>query len=312
MENLLIAVNAVVPFIIYLGFGYAARIFKLTEENFLNKMNSFVFKCFFPVVMFNNFYAMDLQDGVNMGLIAFMLGFFFVSLFLMFLIVPCCTKDNARRGVIIQALFRRNSLLFAMPLAESVFGLTGRSIATLAVAIMVPLYNVVAVVVLEYYRGGKVTVGHLLKRIVTNPLIIGALIGLVFILLKIRMPACIEKPVSAIASMTTPLALFILGGTLHFSAIGKNAKALTAGCLMNLIVIPAAAVALSLLFPFTAAERFVLFAVYATPAAVSSFPMAASMGGDAELAGQLIVVETIVSIVTIFLGILLLKSLGII
>lgn len=312
MENFLIAVNAVVPFIIYLAFGYAARIFKLADEDFLKKLNTVAFNCFFPILMFNNFYTMDLSEGVNMGMIGFMLAFFFVSLVLLFLIVPRCTKENPRRAVIIQAIFRRNSLLFALPLAESVFGAAGKDLATLAVAIMVPLYNVVAVVVLEYYRGGKVTFLHLLKRILMNPLIIGALIGLVFILLKIKLPACVEKPIGAFAGMTSPLALFILGGTLHFSAIGKNAKAIVAGSFANLVILPAAAIALAMLFPFSAAERFVIFAVFATPPAVSSFSMAATMGGDAELAGHLIVVETIVSIVTIFLWILLLKSFGIV
>ena len=312
MENLMIAVNAVVPFILYLSFGYAARGFKLADEAFMKKMNTVAFKCFFPVLMFNNFYTMDLSKGIDLRMIAFMLAFFFVALILMFLLVPRFVKENPRKGVIIQALFRRNSLLFALPLAESVFGVTGQNLATLAVAVMVPLYNVVAVIVLEYYRGGRVTVWELIKKVLTNPLIMGALMGLLFILLKIHLPACVEKPVAQVSAMTTPLSLFILGGTLHFSAIGKNMKAITAGSLFNLVIIPAAAVALTLLFPFSAAERFVIFAVFATPPAVSCFPMASSMGGDGELAGHLIVVETVVSIVTIFLWILILKSTGII
>ncbi|MBQ6036495.1 MAG: AEC family transporter [Lachnospiraceae bacterium] len=312
MENLMIAVNAVVPFIVYLSFGYAARGLKLAEESFLNKLNTVAFKCFFPILMFNNFYTMDLKEGLDPGMIGFMLGFFFLTIVGLFLIVPRVSKENPRRGVIIQAIFRRNSLLFALPLAQSVFGLTGQTLASVAVAIMVPLYNVVAVIVLEYYRGGKVTAGDLIKRILTNPLIIGALIGLVFILLKIKLPACVEKPIAAFANMTSPLALFILGGTLHFSAIGKNAKAIIAGALFNLVILPALALLLSMPFSFSQAERFVIFVVFATPPAVSSFSMAATMGGDAELAGHLIVVETIASIVTIFLWILLLKSMAII
>ena len=59
-------------------------------------------------------------------------------------------------------------------------------------------------------------------------------------------------------------------------------------------------------------ELFLLIAVYGTPVAAASYPMAQNMGGDGELAGQLVVISTVVSVVTLFFWIFFLRSIGII
>ena len=70
--------------------------------------------------------------------------------------------------------------------------------------------------------------------------------------------------------------------------------------------------AISMLFPFSPVERFMLLIVFATPTAVSSYPMAQNMGGDGPLAGQLVVFTTTLSIFTLFLFIFILRLLGLI
>ena len=131
-------------------------------------------------------------------------------------------------------------------------------------------------------------------------------------LLKIKLPVFLTKPLSGMSQTTTPLALMTLGGTLHFSSLKNNGKLLGISLTFRMILIPAVLVALSLLFSFLPAERFELFILFACPVAVSSYPMAAKMGGDGELAGQYVAVSTVVSLVTIFLWILILKSAGIV
>ena len=312
MENFMIAVNAVVPFIIYIAFGYAVRSFKVVSEDFLRKLNQMVFKCFFPILMFNNFSQMDLGKTVSLHFLIFFLGAFFVVLTLSWVLVPRFVKENPRRGVIIQALFRSNAILFALPLAESVAGQEGYMLASLCVSFTVPLYNVFAVVILEYYSGKKPSPLELLKKVVTNPLILGALAGVVFLLLPFDLPAFVAKPVKAFADLTTPLSLFILGGLLHFSAFGKNMRTILITMGLKLVVVPLILVLLSIPYGFTGIERFVMLIFFATPVAVSSYTMAANMGGDDELAGQFVALSTALSLFTIFTWIYVLKSLGLI
>jgi len=312
MENLMIAVNAVVPFVIYMGIGYLIRLLKAGDEAFLNRLNSMVFKIFFPIMLFYNFYTMDLSNGLSGGMVIFMIAAVLTVVGLAFLLVSRTRLEKPKKGVVIQAMFRGNMALFALPLAESVCGEAGKAVASLAVAVSVPLFNVLAVVVLESFHGERTGIPGLLKKVVTNPLILGSIVGLIFLLLKIKLPSFMVKPVSAVSSATTPLALMTLGGTLHFSSVRKNVKLLSSTMGIRMILLPVIMLLVSLLFVFTKAERFEIFILFACPVAVSSYTMAANMGGDGELAGQYVAFSTVACLPLIFIWILVLKTLGIV
>ena len=312
MENFLVAVNAVVPFIIYMGLGWLVVRTKTADEGFLNKLNSLVFKLFLPLMLFNNFYTLDLSEGFGGTMVLFTAVAILLVTGAAFLIVQRTGLPNNRKGVVIQAMFRGNAALFALPLAESVCGETGKTAASVIVAIAVPMFNVLAVIILENYSGGKTDVLSLVKKVVTNPLILGAVTGFIFFACRIPLPAFITKPVGALSSAASPLALMALGGTLHFSSVKANGKLLGNIMWIRLLLIPAAMLACSLPFSMTPAERFAMFTVFSSPLAVSSYTMAANMGGDGELAGQIVCVSTVLSLLTMFLWILILKSTGLV
>lgn len=311
MENFWIAVNAVVPFCIYITSGLFARTIGLVAEDFMKQLNQMVFRAFFPIMMFYNLYSMDFSQRFDSKLVLVGVAALFVLVALLCLIVPVVVKENSRRGVIIQAIYRSNFVLFAIPLTESVFGSEGVALASMMIAVVVPIYNVVAVVVLEYFRGGVPKIGQLAKNVLSNPMIMGAIVGFVFFGLHIYLPACVEKPVKAFSDLSTPLALFVLGSTLHFSSIRKNLKYLVSALGLKLVLIPSIIMVLAVKLQFRPVECFVLFAMFATPVAAASYPMAQNMGGDGELAGELVVTSTVVSVFTIFLWIYFLKSIGV-
>ncbi len=309
-SSFLIAFNAILPFIVYLGVGWIVRLLGFTDEAFLNKLNKVVFRCFFPFLMFWSLYNVD--EGLDVGGTYIIVCV--VSLLLLVgalvLIVPRIVKERPKQSVIIQAAYRSNFVLFGIPMAESVFGAKGAALATLMVAIIVPLYNAIAVILFETWRGEQIKPLELLKNIVTNPLILGALVGLVFLLLGIKLPVALEKPISEFSSLTTPLALFVLGGTLQFSAIRHNRNYLWPTMAFKLILLPLAVTLISALFGFSNVERFEFLIMAGAPVAVSSFPMAANMGGDGELAGQFVVLSTVVSLFTLFAFIFVYHTVG--
>lgn len=312
MESFLVAVNAVIPFLVYITFGYFVRTAGLVDETFMNRLNHMVFRAFFPVLMFYNLYSGEEGLSPDIRLVAAGVASILLLVLLLFLTVPRLVKENSRRGVIIQAIYRSNFVLFAIPLTESIFGAEGTALATMMVTIVVPLYNVLAVFVLEYYRGGKVKGSELLKKILTNPLIMGAIAGLAATGLGIKLPACLEKPVAQFAGMTTPLALFVLGGTLRFSSMRANLRYIVPSLAAKLVVIPFFVVLITIGLGFGPVERFLMLVLFATPTAASSYPMAQSMGGDGSLAGELVVTSTAASVVTIFLWVFFLRQLGLI
>ena len=312
MESFLVAVNAVVPFLVYISLGFFVKRVGLVDEGFMGRLNQVVFRVFFPFLMFNNMYQINPDFVLNVRVLVLGTGLLMGQILVLFLVVPRIIRGNPQRGVVIQAIYRSNFVLFAIPLTENVFGEGSTTLASMMVAIIIPIYNVVAVFVLEYFRGGKMRLPVVLKNVCTNPLILGALTGLAFFLLRIHLPVCLEKPIAQFGGMTTPLALFVLGGTLHFSRIRGNAKYLVPALGLKMVLFPVAVLALGLWAGFTPVERFVLFIMFATPVAASSYPMAQNMGGDGELAGEFVVVSTVASIFTIFGWVFVLRNLGII
>ena len=300
LQSFLIAVTAVMPFIVYLGFGAISRRVGWTTEEFLNKLNGVVFKCFFPFLMFWNIYHVDTGIRIRGRFVAVCVGALAFLILLLCLTVPRIVKARDKRSVIIQALYRSNFVLFGVPMAQSVFGDEGGALAAMLVAIVVPTYNAVAVILFEYYRGGKIKLLELVKNIITNPLVLGALVGLAFLFLGIKLPVGLERPISEFSGLTTPIALFCLGGTLHFSAIKHNRKYLIPVLAIKLLVLPLLATLISSLVGFSNVELFVFLIMSGAPVAVSSYTMAANMGGDGELAGEYVVLSTVLSIATLF------------
>lgn len=310
LQSFLIAVTAVLPFIVYLGFGAICRRVGWVSEEFLNKLNSVVFKCFFPFLMFWNIYHVDADTQIRGRFLAICVGSLALLILLLCLTVPRLVKAKDKCSVIIQAAYRSNFVLFGIPMAESVFGAEGAALAAMLVAVVVPLYNAFAVILFEYYRGGEIKALTLLKNIVTNPLILGALVGIAFLLLGIKLPVGLEKPISEFSGLTTPIALFCLGGTLHFSAMKHNQKYLTPVLVLKLLVLPLLATLISSLVGFSNVERFVFLIMSGAPVAVSSYTMAANMGGDGELAGEYVVLSTVLSIGTLFAFIFVYNMVG--
>ncbi len=313
MDNLIIALEAVTPFVFYIAFGYLSRRLRFTDEDFLKKLNQAVFKLFFPFVMFYNLSEIDIHASINGTFLGVCIGSLLLLVAVLLVTVPRVVKENSRRGVVMQAIFRSNTILFALPMVEHLFGESSTPVTAVVVAFLVPIYNVLAVVILERYSsGGRIAPLVLLKKVVTNPIILGAIAGILYIFLPFTLPNALMKPISAISAMTTPLALFTLGGTLQLGKIGENAKTLTVSLAVKMILLPALTLGLSRLLQFSPLETFVLFILFATPVAASSFPMAASMGGDSELAGEFVAISTIAAVPTLFLWILLMKNTGLI
>ena len=310
-DSFMVAFNAVAPFLILLGVGFAAVRLKFVDRPFMDKVNAFNYKLFFPFLMFNNVYGAKPENMPSVKLMV--TGVLSVSLLvvLLVLIVPRIVKENPRRGVVIQGIFRSNFIIYGMPLTTYVFGEEKSSVCGMMILIMVSLFNVAAVIVLEMFReGGKIRPKQLLLGVIRNPLLQGCVAGLIFYLLRIRLPSFIASPVSSLAGLATTLALVVLGANLKFEELKKNRLAISAVLTVRLILLPVVMVVFAYFIGLRGVELFLILMIFGTPVATSSYPMAQNMGGDGQLAGQLVFVSTVASLATIFLFIFTLSRLG--
>lgn len=303
MESIVIALNAVIPFLVYMGVGGIATKMGWADDALWRKFNSLVFRTMFPLMMFGCIYRVEDNVAINWSYIGTAIVLVLVLVGALMLIVPRCVPGNPQRAVIVQSIYRTNMVFFALPLAESVFGEASLVATATIIAFIVPIYNLLAVIILEYYRGGAANPLSLALSLLKNPLIQGFIVGFIFHFAGWRLPGPIEAPVLTLANISIPMALVILGGTLHFSQVRENLHYITAVVGIKMVLLPIIALAVTFLLPFdfSAPERFMIVMVFAAPIASSSYVMSESMGADGPLAGQLVAFSSAISVVTLFL-----------
>ena len=312
-DSFSVAFNAVAPFLIYLAIGALIIRMKLSDRPFMDRLNNLAFRVFFPFMMFNNVYSAKPTDMPSLKLILMGVLGLLILLALLFLTVPRIVKENRRRGVVMQGIFRSNFIIFGMSLTTFVFGAEKASIVGVMVLIMISLFNVASVVVLQIYSGeGKIQPKALLLGLIRNPLLQGCVLGLVFFAFQLRLPAFLSSTVSAMAGAATPLAMITLGAALRFEEMGKNRRIIATVLSIRLLLLPLVMMIISYAIGLRGVELFLILMIYGTPIATSSYTMAQNMGGDGELAGQLLFVSTVASLFTIFLFIFTMSYIGLI
>lgn len=306
------ALNAVIPFLCYLSLGYACRRAGAVDIPFLNRLTKLIFAVMFPFMTFNNIYGAS-RDSIPSGTLLLFVAVGILAVEgISLALVPRIVKENPRRGVVIQALYRSNFVLFGLPLTASIYGEDKTAVAAMLVTVVLTIYNITSVIILELFnqQEGKLEGKKLFVKLVKNPMLQGCFVGLVFFFCGIRLPSFLETPISNFADMTTPLAMFALGGTLQFRQMRRNGKVLLTTLSAKMIFIPLILVLLGYAIGLREIELFLVAAVFGTPVASGSYPMAMNMGGDGELAGQLVFASTVVSVVTMFLWIFFMGVIG--
>ena len=269
-----------------------------------------VFRVFFFFMMFYNIYAAKPGTVVSPLLAVLGAGGVLLTALVATGVVCIFEKDNARRGVIVQAAYRGNYVLMGVPLVANIFGSDAVAIPTMMIAAVVPLYNVLSVFILETFRGGRFDLLNILRSVVMNPMILGGILGALCRAAELHIPAPILRPAAEIAAATTPVALIILGASFRGGSFHTHLPQLIGAVAARLVIVPGIMLAIAIALGMRDVELVTLIAIYATPCAVAGFAMAQQMHADAELAGNCVVYSSALSCVTIFGWVFLLKSLG--
>ena len=311
MDILIFSANCILPIILVMAVGYGLRRLNVVSDSFVSAANQFCFKVTLPVQLFCNIYQQELDLGGG-GLIAYAAVAIVAVAGILCLIIPRFEKSGPSAGSMIQGIFRSNFLLFGLPLAQNIFGDEGLLPTALLLPVAVPIFNVLAVVILTRFGqgGGKLDVKKMLLGIAKNPLILASLLGIVFALLPFELPAFVDKGLSNIGTTATPMALMMLGAQFDFGKLKGNLKKALTCTAVRLVLVPIVVVGLAVLLGFRGPYLGAIFILFCAPTAVSSFVMAQNMGADGDLAGQLVVLTTLFSGLTLFLQTAVLKGFG--
>jgi len=255
---------------------------------------------------------MDFSQAVNFFQIGYIYGGVLFLCALAWLLSLFFIKDGRDRGVFVQGSFRSNFAIVGLAIIANMFGETALAKSAVILAFILPLYNVLSVLALTLpvRKEKRLNWKNLLLEIVKNPLILALVAALLFAYLHLPFPEVFQRTGNYLASITLPLALISIGGGLHFQSMKTSSRMALSATLIKLVISPLVITYGAYRLGFVSEDLAILFILFASPTAVVSFIMAEAMGGNAKLAGDIILYSTLGSIITISSGIFIMKAIG--
>ena len=181
MEDIIFAVNSVLPIILMIAVGYFMKSIDLIKPDMAVRLNTLVFRVFLPIMLFLNVYKIENFNEIDFSFVLYAVGITVLLFAIGIPVMHVLFKENRQRSVMLQGIFRANYALVGIPLAESLFGSEGSIMASLLSAFIVPIFNILAVICLTIYSVGdkKPSISGVLKGIAKNPLIQGIFCGFI-------------------------------------------------------------------------------------------------------------------------------------
>ena len=292
--------------------GYLLRWKNILNAEVARGINELVYSLFLPTLLFYNICEMKRQEAFDMKLAFFAISSIIVIGISLTLIVPRFLHDRKQCGAMVHGCCRSNFIIFGLTVTVPLFGQSSAGPMSLLVAMIVPVYSVISVLVLEYFRKEKVEPVKLIRDIFKNPLIIAAIAGMPILLSGTRLALPVSDFLSSISSMATPMAFILLGADIRFHALKNHGKLLFWAVSGKLVIIPLIFISAGIGFGFRGTELGALMILFAAPSAVATYAMARKMDSDAILAGEIVVFTSLFSVLSIFLWVIALKAAAVI
>lgn len=314
MSNLLFCLNATFPVFLLMLLGFFFRKIKLFDDAFVAKANKFVFTIPLPLLLFQDLSTSDFHSTWNGAFILFCFTITLLSIGIAF-ILSLFFKKQVSQGEFVQGAYRSSAALLGIALIQNIYGNAG--MAPLMIIGSVPLYNIMAVIVLEVLKPerGKLNrdmILHTLKGVITNPILIGIVVGILWSLLRIPQPAIIEKTVGYIAALATPLGLMAMGASFDIQKSLGHLKPSIVCCFTKLIGFCTLFLPLAIYFGFRKGELIAILIMLGSATTVSSFVMAKNMGHDGTLTANVVMLTTFFNAFTLTGWLYLLRMFGLI
>ena len=314
MENLIFSLNATVPIFLLMMLGLFFRKIGWIDEAFASKMNKFVFLVPLPALLFEDLATVDFAEVWDMKFVLFCFCATLVSIAAA-AAVSFLWKDRTIQGEFIQASYRSSAALLGIAFIQNIYGNAG--MAPLMIIGSVPLYNVMAVVVLSFFQPERKKLDrqvwiNTLKGIVTNPIILGIIAGLLWSALRLPMPPILEKTVSNIGAVATPMGLMAMGAAFDIRKAFGKARPAIAASVMKLVGFAAVFLPMAVWLGFRREQLVAILIMLGSATTVSCYVMARNMGHEGVLTSSTVMLTTMCSAFTVTGWLYILRSLGLI
>lgn len=311
MESLILSAQCVLPVLILIALGMLIRKLGWLGDDGISQMDRVVFRILLPVVLFQNIFTSDFHTGFDSQLLVTAVLFSTASFAISIFVSGLVQKHPARRASLAQGMFRNNCMVYGMAIITALYGSAAVGTFSMLLAVIIPLNNILAVVILTLLTSGRFRPLAMVRSILTNPFVIAAVLAMVMKLLGVSMPQFATTAIQNLGQTATPVAMLLLGASLKFSAVRDYKMDIFWGIVVKLMGLTAVLMPIAIAMGMRGVPLVSLYLSIGTPCAVSSHIMAKQMGADGELAGHLVVFGAVFSMLSIFVVLTVFGMMGV-
>lgn len=314
MENFIYSINVTMPIFLVMVIGYILKQIGMLNDNFVTVANKFNFKVTLPFMLFKDIAGVDIKAVFDIKYVLFCAIVSTICFWVVWGTAKLLVRDKTIRGAFVQSSFRGSAAVMGLAFIQNIYG--SSAMGPLMIVSAVPLYNIFSVIVLTFEANDSTNIDKKAKirqagmNICKNPIILSILAGLIVGLLGIQFPTLVNKTISNVAQMATPLALITIGaGFEGRKALAKIAPTMAASTI-KLVLQPLVFLPVAAWMGFSGEKMIAILIMLASSTTPSCYIMAKSMNNDEVLTASVIVTTTLMAAFTLTGWIFLLKTLG--
>ena len=314
-ENVLFSLNSTLPLFFVMVLGYMLYQKRFLSDGFVAGANKFVFYVALPVQLFRDLGSTDVRATFDGAYVLFCFAVTLGSILTLWALAKLCLKNKSLVGEFVQVCYRSSAAILGSAFLQSIYG--DASMSSLMILGSVPLYNVMAVVILTLESPDAAQTGSMaaklkksIRGIVTNPILLGIAAGFAWSLLGLPMPAMLNKTLSNVAGLTSPLALLVIGAGFKGRKALGYLRPTAAATVVKLMLLPALFLPLAVHFGFTDEKLVALLVMLGSISTPACYVMAKQMGHEGVLTGSVCVTTTLFSAFSLTFWLFVLRSFG--
>lgn len=314
LDNLIFCLNATMPIFMMMVVGFILKKIRFVDDKSVSVMNKLVFKLFLPALLFVDLATQNFVDIWDGQFVFFCFAATVISIFLAAL-MAMFQKNKGDRGEFIQGSYRSAAATLGIAFMTNIY----EDVAMLALMIIgsVPLYNTAAVIILaltspdrEKVKSKKELAISTVKSIVTNPIIVAVLGGLLWSVLGLPRPVIMFKSLTYLGNVASPLALIVLGACFEITDIREKFWPILAVNFNKLIFFCLMFLPVGIYFGYRNEKIVALLIMLGSATTSSSFIMAKNMGHEGKISSSVVMTTTFLSSFTLTVWLFILRTFG--
>ncbi len=311
MEHLLFSLNATLPIFIVMLVGMGLKQMHLIDDHFIKQANKLVFVLCLPLLVFQDLIETDFIKTWDSKFVLYCFVVTLLSIVISFVIAKLLVRKHLQ-GEFVQGSYRSSVAILGIALIQNIYG--SSNVGPLMILGSVPLYNMMAVIVLSLLKEDSKLEKKVLKQtvlgIIKNPIIIAIACGMIVSLLHISIPSMIGKSIDYVARLATPLGLMAMGASFHLKEVLVYSKETLIAVWMKLMGFGLIFIPIAILFGFRNDQLIAILVMLCSSTTVSSYVMARNMEHEGVLTTGIVMLSTLLCAFAITIWLFILKTYG--